>query len=324
MDEALSRRRFLGASGRLLAGAGAATLWPGVARAAEAKPPLCLACRDSQLGVTGQPDCWSALGSIGAEGVEATIGEDLALPVLRHPQRKYSAATDASIQQLAADLKAAGRRITAFCMYNRFEERPDFEIEWCTKAARAAQALGVKAIRIDVVPQKLSAPEFLDLAAATLKKLMHATEPTGVAFGIENHGATTNNPGFLKPLFERVGSRLLGLTLDTGNFYWYGHPLSKLYEIYEAFASRVFHTHLKSIRYPEDQRERQRPVGWEYGRYNCPIDQGDIDFRRVVKILVDAGYSNDLCVEDESLGRFPAAERAAVLAREIAYLKALL
>ena len=323
MEELLSRRQFVGISGGLLAGAAAATLLPGVARAAEAKLPLCLACRDSLLGVANQPDCWSALGSIGAEGVEATIGEDLSLPVLRHPQRKYSAATDAGIQELAADLKTAGRRITAFCMYNRFEERPDFEIEWCTKAARAAQALGVKAIRIDVVPRKLSAPEFLDLAVATLKKLMQAAEPTGVAFGIENHGGTTNNPDFLKPLFERVGSRLLGLTLDTGNFYWYGHPLSKLYEIYAAFAPRVFHTHLKSIRFPEDQRERQRPVGWEYGRYNCPIDQGDIDFRRVVKILTDAGYSNDLCVEDESLGKFPKDEQAAVLKKEIATLKRL-
>ena len=106
MDGSLSRRRFLGASGRWLAGAAAATLVRRAASAAEAKPPLCLACRDSHLGVTAQPDCWAALGAIGAEGVEATLGEDLSFPGLRHPQRKYSAATDAGIEQLAADLKA--------------------------------------------------------------------------------------------------------------------------------------------------------------------------------------------------------------------------
>ncbi len=197
-------------------------------------------------------------------------------------------------------------------------------MEWCGKVAKVAQALGVKAIRIDVVPRKLPPDKFLDFAVDTLKKVMAATEPTGVAFAIENHGGTTNNPDFLKPLFERVGSKLLGLTLDTGNFYWFGHPLSKVYEIYEAFAPRVFHTHCKSIGFPEGERERRRPMGWEYGKCNCPIYQGDIDFRRVVRILAAAGYSNDLCVEDESLSRFPAPDRAAVLAKELAYLKELL
>ena len=119
----------------------------------------------------------------------------------------------------------------------------------------------------------------------TLKRVIETTEDTGVAFGIENHGGTTNDPEFLKPLFDRVGSKRLGLTLDTGNFYWFGHPLSKVYELYEAFAPRVCHTHCKSIRFPETEREKQRPMGWEYGKYNCPIYEGDIDFRRVVKIL---------------------------------------
>jgi len=86
----------------------------------------------------------------------------------------------------------------------------------------------------------------------------------------------------------------------------------------------VFHTHCKSIKYPADQRERQRPMGWRYGEFTCPIDQGDIDFHRVVKILRDAGYRNDLCVEDESLGKLPEADLAATVAREIQYLRSCL
>jgi sugar phosphate isomerase/epimerase len=120
-----------------------------------------------------------------------------------------------------------------------------------------------------------------------------------------------------------VGSNRLGLTLDTGNFYWFGHPLSKVYELYEAFAPRVFHTHCKSIKFPPSERQKQRPVGWEYGKYACPIYEGDIDFRRVLKTLIAAGYTGDLCVEDESLGRFPAAERGKILAKEVRYLKDL-
>jgi sugar phosphate isomerase/epimerase len=328
----LTRRAFLIRSTAAAAGGALAAIGPqpspGAERKkrrarAEARPALTLACRDPHLKLTGRPDCWSALKSLGAEGVEATIDERLALPVLFHPERKYSADSPAAIEQLAADAKAAGCRITALCMYNRFEERPELELEWGTKVAKAAQALGVKAIRIDVVPHKLQGNEFLDFSAGVLKKLLAATESTGVGFGIENHGGTTNDPEFLQRLFDRVGSSRLGLTLDTGNFYWYGHPLSKVYAICETFASRVFHTHCKSIKYPADQREKRRPMGWEYGKYTCPIDEGDVDYRRVASILRKAGYSNDLCVEDESLSHFPEAERPAVLAREIRHLQSV-
>jgi sugar phosphate isomerase/epimerase len=208
-------------------------------------------------------------------------------------------------------------------MHNRFDERPDFEIEWTARTARAAEALGAPAVRIDVVARKLQSAELLEFIVPVLKKIVAATEDTGVRLAIENHGGTTNDPRFLRPLFERVGSDRLGLTLDTGNFYWFGHPLSKLYELYAEFAPRVFHTHCKSINYPADQREKQRPMGWEYGKYTCAIHKGDIDFRRVVAILRKGGYTNDLCIENESLASLPEAERAKTLAEEIRYLKEL-
>jgi len=323
MTEPLSRRKFLERSSRLLAGAGAASLLVGSALGEEKKQTLRVGCRDANLRETGEKDCWSAMRSIGAEVVEATITEDLSLPGLFHPGRKYSAATPTGIEQLAADAKAANCRISALCTFNRFAERPDLEVQWCSKAARAAKALGIRVIRIDVVPQKLARAEFLPLAVKTLRRLIEATDDTGVAFAIENHGDTTNDPEFLKPLFDRVGSKRLGLTLDTGNFYWFGHPLSKVYELFEAFAPRVFHTHCKSIQFPQPEREKQRPMGWEYGKYNCPIYEGDIDFRRVLLPLIRAGYTGDLCVEDESLGRFPAGERGSILAKEVRYLKDL-
>ena len=302
--------------------AAALALLPRAARAAEAPAAgLHVGCRDAHLKATGSADCWAALDALGADGVEADLNDALALPGL-YP-KGYSLADAAGIERLAADAKTAGKRISALCMHNRFEERPDAEVAWCAKAARAAKALGVPAIRIDVVPRKLGRDAFLKLATETLKKVIEETEETGVAFGIENHGNTTNDPEFLKALFDGVGSKRLGLTLDTGNFYWYGHPLSSLYGYFEMFAPRVFHTHCKNIQYPKAEREKKRPMGWEYGKYNCPIDEGDVDFTKVVAILKKAGYANDLCVEDESLGKLPAAEQGAVLAREVGFLKRL-
>jgi sugar phosphate isomerase/epimerase len=316
----MNRRALMAGASRWAA---VAVFLPRAARAAEAAAAgLHVGCRDAHLKLTGAADCWAALDALGADGVEASIDDALALGGL-YP-KGYSVADAAGIERLAADAKAAGKRISALCMANRFEERPDAEVAWCAKAARAAKALGVPAIRIDVVPRKLGRDAFLGLATETLKKVIEATEETGVAFGIENHGNTTNDPGFLKALFDGVGSKRLGLTLDTGNFYWYGHPLSKLYEYFEAFAPRVFHTHCKNIRYPEAEREKRRAMGWEYAKYNCPIDEGDVDFTEVVAILKKAGYANDLCVEDESLGKLPATEQGKVLAREVGFLKRLL
>ena len=213
-----TRRDFLHHSSRLLAGTAAAVLSRG-AVAGEKSARLALACGDATLSHVKQADCWAALKSIGAEGVEATIAEDMSLPRLFHPTRKYSAATPDDLAMLKADMQAAGCKITAFAMHNKFDVQPEAEIEWTAKTARAAQALGVPAIRIDVVNRKVDASDFLQFAIETLKKVMAATESTGIVFGVENHGKTTNAPEFLDALFAGVGPLLVRLI--TRQFYWY-------------------------------------------------------------------------------------------------------
>ena len=325
MTTPVTRRNFLVATGCLSGGATIGLWGMRSVVADETRPRWTVACRDAMLRSTGRKDCWAALQAIGAEGVEVEIGPEFTLPGLFHPTTKYTLATAAGREQLAADAKAAGQRITAFCMANRFDERPRGGNQVLRRGRRAAQRLGVPAIRIDVAPVKLAGAEFLTLAVETLKKIMADTESTGVAFAIENHGTTTNDPAVLDALFEKVGSKRLGLTLDTGNFYWFGHPLSKVYELYEAFAPRVFHTHCKSIHYPAAEREKQRPVGWKYAQYTCPLGEGDIDFARVAAILHKAGYHNDLCIEDESLYfRKPSADEATKqLADEVHLLRGI-
>jgi sugar phosphate isomerase/epimerase len=268
-------------------------------------------------------DCWAAAKQVGAEVIEVTVNDKWELPLLAHPQQPYSVGTPDGIKQLAADLKAAGVKISAFCVASRFDARPDFEIDFCTRLAGIARQMDIKAMRIDVVSYKVPVAEFLPGALTAVRKLVEASEATGVRFGVENHGPTGNDPAFLRPLLEGVPSKRLGITLDTGNFYWFGHPLSKVYELIEMVAPRVVHTHCKNIGYPADQREVQRKMGWEYAKYEAPVDKGDIDFVKVLKILRTAGYAGDLCVENETLGRLPAAERASVLGTEIAYLKKL-
>jgi len=315
-----SRRHFIETTALALS-AGMLTSPRSLVAAETKKWPV--GCRDSHLKVAGQPDSWSCMKALGAEGTEVSVGLDLSCANLFHPQRKYTVATPDGIKALKDDLSASGCRITAFMMSNRFDERLEQELEGARSLVKAAQALGVDAIRIDVVPRKLSGEQFLPFAIDTGKSLCAIAEGTPIRFGVENHGETTNNPLFLEKLFDRVGSEKLGLTLDCANFYWWGLPLKELYPTYEKFAPRVVHTHCKSIRYPPEKQNVQRAVGWEYGKYNCPIYEGDLDFKRIVGILRKANYRGDLCVEDESLGKYPKDEQADILRKEIALLKGL-
>ncbi len=283
-----------------------------------------IACRDGHLSNVKAPHVWAAMKQIGVTGVEVDINEKLECPNLFHSAKKYAIDSPKSITELQSDLEQHGMHVAAFMMANRFDERPEMEVQWCSGVAKAAKEMGVKAIRIDVVPRKIKREDFLPFAVKMCKSICQLVENSDVHYAIENHGNTTNDPKFLNALFKQVGSDNLGLTLDTANFYWYGHPLAKLYEIFEMFAPRAFHTHCKSINYPEDKQNVQREMGWEYGKYNCPVYQGDIDFAKVVSILKKVNYQGDLCIEDESLGKFPENDRADILRQEASYLAKLI
>ncbi|MGQ9590493.1 MAG: sugar phosphate isomerase/epimerase family protein [Planctomycetota bacterium] len=320
----VDRRRFLSISLAALAGARARPSARALAEASEKtwNPPVSI--RDRHLGAAGEKDCWTAARALGVDGLEVLVDDDLSLPGLARAEKKYSIADERSIEELATALERAKVKVTAFCLSNRFDERPDLEARLTISTVRAAKALAVPAVRIDVVPHREAGEGFLESTASILRKTLAETEATGVRLAVENHGSLTNRPDFLDRLFSAVESGRLGLTLDTANFYWFGHPLSRVYELYEKYAARTFHTHLKNIRYPEDARERERPMGWKYEEHVSPIDEGDIDFRRVLGILRKAGYSGDLCIEDEALGHFPAAKHKEILAREVRFLRSLL
>lgn len=280
-------------------------------------------CRDVHLHFVNKADSWAALKQLDADCFEADVDDALVLSNLVAPGKNYTVGTAQGIAALKADLKANRRVISAFCMHNRFDERLDKEIEICSQVANAAEKCGVPVIRIDVVPRALKLDEFPAFAATACKQLCDSTRGSRTLFAIENHGRATNDPNLMERILNEVGSDRLGITLDTANLYWWGHPLDEIYRIYERFAPRVFHTHCKSIRYPEDKRNVKREMGWAYDKYSCPVYEGDIDFKRLFAILRKAGYRGDLCIENESLGRVAEGERAAILKREISFLREL-
>ncbi len=212
--------------------------------------------------------------------------------------------TPNGVLALAQELAHHSVRVSAFLLGNDFgKPDADEQVTWMVRTVQLAHQLNVPAVRVDAV---VSGWEALGLEGAVrlftdfIKKVLR--------------------PEFLHAVLESVGSPRLGLTLDTGNFYWFGHPLSEVYAIMRQFGGAVKHTHIKNIAYPPELREQPRP---KYGKFVCPIPDGDIDHRVVVGILKEAGYTWDLCAEDESLGKFAPSERPQVLKRDVEHLQEL-
>jgi sugar phosphate isomerase/epimerase len=226
---------------------------------------------------------------------------------------------------LANRLREAGLSACCLSLTTDFSrEDTSAETEWMARTCAAAGELDVPVVRIDPWQRERSMPadEFLEAAAGAIRDALAGSEAVDLA--AENHGEVANAPDFLDRLIERVDSDRFGLALDPGNFYWWGCPLEEVYELTERFAPAARHVHVKNIAYPEERRQRRRPAGWQYAEHSCPVPEGDIDYKRVLAILQDAGYQRALAVEDESLGKVSDENVLNVLKSDVEYLQSII
>ena len=278
-----------------------------------------LSIRDDVVFAAGYTTLIEGLQDLNIPGIELFVKKDdtVSAIVPTVGKERLNLTDPDDLAALKAQAETNNIRIAALCMGNNFNaDDKQFEIDWAVRTVRAAAALDAPVVRIDSAmsgERHLPLEERQRLVANALKEILAETESTEIDLGIENHGNQGNDPDFLEGLLALVDSSRLGLTLDSGNFYWRGWPLSKVYEIFAQFAPVVKHTHIKNIAYPKEMQETQREIGYEYGKYVSPIHEGDIDHSRYFQLLRDAGYDRDLCLEDESLGRYSVEERKANL-----------
>jgi len=268
---------------------------------------------------------------LGLNLFELHVVQDMSvLPVADAWENEVKLDNPDAIAAYKSELASHGLGICALLLHNDFSRKDlDGEIDWVVRCTKLASELGAPVLRIDAVMHPDVVEEWpldkrIEVFVAAMKRLLAATTSTGVDFGIENHGWPGNDPNFLTRVIKGVDSPRLGNTLDTANFYWSGMPLSKVHLIIEQFAPTTKHCHIKSVAFPEDKREIQRELGWGYAEYCCGVDKGDIDVKRVIGALRNANYQGTLCIENESLDRYPNPERPALLREEVAYLKSLL
>jgi len=227
-----------------------------------------------------------------------------------------------NFNKLRKKLEEQGYVISALLLANDFMPNIlDEQVKYVVLSCEIAEKLGVEVVRING-PMRVIDGYTVDMYVELTKKALDIIKNNcKVTLAIENHGVISNRPDYLEKLFSLYDPEFLGLTLDTGNFYWYGHPLSKVYEIIKKFASRVKHTHIKNATVPPNNREKIRKPAQVI---MAPLYEGDIDLRQVFKLLREKGYTRDLTIEDESMGRFTPEERKNIIRKDVAFLKEIL
>lgn len=285
--------------------------------------------RDVIIQHAGFSTIREGLRALGVEAVELALSRDLSVTAPdatlidpRHPMRTPADVADARLRYEEANV-----RVGAILMANNFNSHNrEAEVEWVAEGVRIAAGLGATVVRIDAAmtgQQELSLERRVDLFASAVRDVLGATSELPVPLAIENHGLQGNDPEWLRAVLDAVASARLGLTLDTGNFYWAGMPLERVYETMERFASEVKHVHCKNLAFEPERQGVDRELGWGYGEHVCPIPDGDVDHGRVLDVLRAAGYDGGLYIEDESLGKFDGSERAQQLVRDVEHLKGL-
>jgi sugar phosphate isomerase/epimerase len=285
-----------------------------------------VAIRDATLAEAGGRGVFESIRDLGVSAVEIDVRQDFSIPFVRRGDgASYWVRDQRVTSELKGRLSDEGVRVSALLVSTDFaSSQAEAHVDWAVRAVHAAAELGAPVVRIDPLARdkSLGVGEVLVAFSRHVYTVLQRTRGVPVDLGVENHGPMGNDPIFLDHVLAAArDDPRLGLTLDTGNFYWFGHPLAEVYRLIQRFAPKAKHTHVKNINYPRELAEQRRPVGLDYRTFCCPLDEGNLDVKRVVALLKVGGYDRDLCVENEALGKYAPEQRPGVLQRDVRALR---
>lgn len=145
--------------------------------------------------------------------------------------------------------------------------------DWLVKASK----LGAPMLRVFAggCPEGVAEETARGWVREGLKECAVTAADHGVVLALESHGGLTADADGVLALLEPLASNpWIGMNLDFGNF------TGDVYDQYERCASRAVTTHAKVTVRQGDGRER-------------------LDYRRIVRIMRDAGYDGYLSIEYE-------------------------
>ncbi|MDA0349898.1 MAG: sugar phosphate isomerase/epimerase [Verrucomicrobia bacterium] len=172
----------------------------------------------------------------------------------------------------------------------------------------AAKFLGCHSIRVNAASDpSISSEEQRKLCIDGLGRVCTFAQPHGLNVIVENHGGLSSNGAWLASVISGVGLDNCGTLPDFGNFY-----VARNRGNSERYA-------LDKEPYENDSVYREDDIGLEYDRYQGVADlmpfakgvsakshdfdaQGNevnTDYRRILKIVADSGYSGYIGIEYE-------------------------
>jgi sugar phosphate isomerase/epimerase len=161
------------------------------------------------------------------------------------------------------------------------------------KWVEAAKTLGCHTIRVNGYSSG-TPEEQMKLVADGMRKLCEFADPHGINVVIENHGGLSSNAKWLVETIRRVGHKRAGTLPDFGNFRIAGpgrnNPGTKVesYDSYVGVAEMM----------PLAKGVSVKPRVWD-----AHGNQSDIDLKRMMKIVVDAGWRGHCGIEHGAEGR---------------------
>ncbi len=148
------------------------------------------------------------------------------------------------------------------------------------KWLRAAAHLGCHAIRVNA-QSRGEAGEQARLAADGLHRLAERAAPLGLHVLVENHGGLSSRASWLMDVLRRADHPLLGTLPDFGNF---RVSAEERYDPYVGVAEMM---------------PLARAVSAKSHEFDAAGDEVQVDFRRMMGIVLDAGYDGWVGVEYE-------------------------
>ena len=171
---------------------------------------------------------------------------------------------------------------------------PEWGVLYARRGIRYARALGINIVQIteDMYPPKwMTEQDAYAIMKVNLRAIADTCEENGVYVCVEQHGPYTAKIKSLVRILELVNSPWIRVNYDCGNTYLGGEDP---YAMLEAVIDKVVHVHAKDISRKQADAERGKVTGTAVG---CACGDGEIDWRRLVRRLKQAGYKGVLSVE---------------------------
>ncbi len=171
--------------------------------------------------------------------------------------------------------------------------RPEVSVPYLQKAIRFAAAIGAPVVNTDegLRPSWVSLEDAFAVMKYTLSAVLPVAERYGVYIGIEPHQSISKTTEGLLRIATLVKSPSLRVNYDMGNAYLGG---ADPYEGLRAVRDLLVHMHAKDISVAMSDTEKGKVTGTPVG---CACGDGVIDWRKVLCILNEGGFTGVLSVE---------------------------